>query len=568
MKRRVYRRATPPPARPLDLPIAAVMAPLGVVTIAFAAFLPSLGNDWVQWDDGLNFLDNPHYRGLGPTQLRWMFTTVHSSHWIPLTWITLGFDYVLWGMNPFGYHLTNLVLHALGALTFYFVAMRLLRPGAGPVATDWRLRAAAAFTALFYAVHPLRVESVTWITERRDVLSGVLYVLTILTYLRAAAPDGDDTGRRRAYWTSVTLFALSLLAKTMTVPLPVLLLLLDVYPLTRLPAAWREWTGARVRLVLLEKVPFVALSAAGTVIAIVAQEGEFTTATKFGVIERAAVTLYSYTLYLRETVWPVGLTPLHEIPFHLNPFEPRFVASGAFMIAVTVAAVCLRRRAPWLAAGWAAYILALLPVSGVVHAGRVIAADRYTYLPALWMALPVGGLALHLLASPRLARRARVVVVASGAAIILAFSALTWEQTKIWQNTATLWFHALRIAPSAIGHTNYGEELRAQGRLHEARRHLESAVGINPNFAVAHNMLGNILGGLGERDLARHHFRESIRSNPRWASPHNNLGVMFAQDGRWAEALEHFEAALRVDPGFDAARINAENTRREIAKAR
>src|SRR5438132_2794902 len=243
------------------------LVPLLVAFSTLAAFLPTLHNQFVAWDDGKNFLDNRHYRGLAWTHLRWMWTT-HGGHYIPLTWMTFGLDYLLWGMNPFGYHLTSLLLHAANAVVFFFVARRILTLALpGPSERGHALAVSAGVAALVFAIHPLRVESVAWVTERRDVLSGLFYLSTILMYLRAC--EREERGRGW-YWLSVAVFVCALLSKSMVVNLPVVLLILDVYPLRRLGGSI-GWWSAPARRVYVEKIPFVLLAAAASVVALMAQ---------------------------------------------------------------------------------------------------------------------------------------------------------------------------------------------------------------------------------------------------------------------------------------------------------
>src|SRR5213596_1562525 len=226
--------------------------------VTFIAFLPTLRNQFVDWDDFKNFLDNPYYRGLAWTQLRWMWTT-HLGHYIPLTWMTFGLDYLLWGMNPLGYHLTNLLLHAANAVVFFFVVRRILTLALpSPSEHGYALAVSSGVAALVFAIHPLRVESVAWVTERRDVLSGLFYLVAILLYLRACERGARGRGW---YWLSVAVFGCALLSKSMVVNLPVVLLILDVYPLRRLGGAL-GWWSARARRVYVEKIPFVLLAAA------------------------------------------------------------------------------------------------------------------------------------------------------------------------------------------------------------------------------------------------------------------------------------------------------------------
>src|SRR3989454_5913609 len=289
------------------------LVPVLVALVTFAVFLPALQNQFVNWDDPTNFLDNPYYRGLGWSQLRWMWTTTHLGHYIPLTWMTLGLDYLLWGMNPFGYHLTSLLLHAANAVVFFFVVHRIL-----PLALPSRyerghaLAVAAGFAALVFAIHPLRVESVAWVTERRDVLSGLLYLLTILIYLRACERGARGRGW---YWLSVAVFVCALLSKSMVVNLPVVLLILDVYPLRRLGGA-SGWWSEPARPVYVEKIPFVLLAAAASAIAVIAQSSVHAAASlaQLSVLGRLAVSAYGLSFYLWKMVVPVNLSPLYELP--------------------------------------------------------------------------------------------------------------------------------------------------------------------------------------------------------------------------------------------------------------
>src|SRR5438128_1160061 len=285
------------------------LVPLLIAVVTFATFLPALHNQFVNWDDDKNFLENPHYRGLGWTHLRWMWRTTQLGHYIPLTWMTFGLDYLLWGMNPLGYHLTNLLLHAANAVVFFFVARRILTLALpGPSERGHALAVSAGVAALVFAIHPLRVESVAWVTERRDVLSGLFYLSTILMYLRAC--EREERGRGW-YWGTVALFVGALLSKSMVVNLPVVLLILDVYPLRRLGGA-RRWVRAPARCVYIEKIPFVLLAAAASAIAVMAQSSVHAAASlaQLSLPGRLVVSAYGLGFYLWKMVVPVNLSPL------------------------------------------------------------------------------------------------------------------------------------------------------------------------------------------------------------------------------------------------------------------
>src|SRR6058998_3018459 len=281
-------------SRRLELQHAVI--PLVIAFSTFAAFLPTLHNQFVSWDDDKNFLENPDYRGLAWTNLRWMWTT-HLGHYIPLTWMTLGLDYLLWGMNPLGYHLTSLLLHAANAVVFFFIVRRILtRALPSPSERGYALAVSAGVAALGFAIHPLRVESVAWVTERRDVLSGLFYLSAILIYLRAC--EGGARGRGW-YWLSVAVFVCALLSKSMVVNLPVVLLILDVYPLRRLGGFVGWWSGP-ARRVYVEKIPFVFLAAAASAVALMAQLSVHTVTSlaQLSVPGRLAVSAYGFSFYL------------------------------------------------------------------------------------------------------------------------------------------------------------------------------------------------------------------------------------------------------------------------------
>src|SRR5437879_4124817 len=336
------------------------LVPLLVALVTVTAFLPALQNQFVNWDDSENFLDNLHYRGLAGTHLRWMWTTFHMGHYAPLTWMTLGLDHLVWGMNPLGYHLTSLFLHAANAVVFYVLARRILtlaRPGLAD--RGHALAASAGFAALVFAIHPLRVESVAWVTERRDVLSGLFYLLTILVYLRACAREAPG---RRSYWLSVALFGCALLSKSMAVSLPIVLLILDVYPLRRLggPLGW--WSEP-ARRVYVEKIPFVLLAAAASALAVRAQVLLHSMAPldQLSVPARLAVSAYGLSFYLWKMLVPSNLSPLYERPLAVDPLAMPFILSYGVVLAITAIALALRRRVPGLSASWSAYVVALLP---------------------------------------------------------------------------------------------------------------------------------------------------------------------------------------------------------------
>ena len=526
-------------AEPRDL------LPLIAFGVTALAFLPALGGGFIDWDDGSLLLRNPWYRGLGPTNLAWMVSTVRMGHWMPLNWISFGLDYVLWGMNPLGYHLTNVLLHAATGAALYVVAKRLLRAAlTGQPTTEGWLRGGALVAALAFSLHPLRVESVAWITERRDVLSGLFYLLTIWAYLRYV-----ERRSRGAYWTTVGCFALALMSKSMTASLPAVLLLLDVYPLRRLGGR-AGWITSEARRVWLEKLPFVVLAAAIAVVAfwaLVSGSG-LTPLRTLGLGARAALSIYALAFYVGKAFWPVHLSPLYELMLPIHPLETRFVLGGLTVASVTVAAFWLRHRWPGLLAAWLAFVVTLLPVLGIAHNGYQLAADRYTYLAGLSLALLAGG------AVAQWGRKA-LAVSALGLAALLA---LTWMQIPVWRSDETLWRHAVVLDPAAgVARSNLGAALTAERRYAEATRELERAAVLRPGYAEAWNNLGLALAPQpGRLPEAADAFRRALAARPRFGEAWNNLGVALATQGQVEGALIAFSKATVVDPSSAEARNN------------
>jgi Flp pilus assembly protein TadD len=530
------RRASATPPDPL---------PLVAFVVTALLFLPALGGGFIDWDDASLLVRNPWYRGLAPANLAWMFGTVRMGHWMPLNWISFGVDYVVWGMNPLGYHLTNVLLHAAAAAMLYVVARRLLRAALpGGFASDRWLRAGALVAALLFGLHPLRVESVAWITERRDVLSGLFYLLTLWGYLRYV-----ERPSRRAYGVSLGCFALALMSKSITASLPGVLLLLDIYPLRRLGGD-AGWFNRPARRVWLEKVPFVALSGAAAAVAFwaLASGSGLTPVRTLGVAERASLSIYALAFYVGKMFWPVRLSPLYELVLPVQPLETRFVLGALVVAVVTVAVVLVRRSLPALLVAWAAVVLTLLPVLGVAHNGYQLAADRYTYIAALPLAVLAGGLVA-------MGRRPALVPAVLALA---ALSVLTWAQIPAWRNDETLWRHAVSRDPaSGIARSNLGAALTAERRYEEGTRELERAVVLRPGYAEAWNNLGLALapqkGRLSEASDA---FRRALALRPSFGEAWNNLGVTLAMQGRSEGAIEAFEKATMADPASAEARNN------------
>jgi hypothetical protein len=475
---------------------------LVTVIVPLVVLSPALWNGFV-WDDHFNLVTNRGYRGLGWAQLQWMSTTTLLSHWIPVTWMTFGLDYVLWGMNATGYHLTNLLLHTANALLFLLVGRRLVRLAA-PTTAEIAVLSGAAVASLFFSVHPLRVESVAWITERRDVLSGFFFLAAILAYLRAQ--DDQNVRDHRWFAISIACFQLGVLSKSIVVTLPVVLLILDVYPLRRLEWSPVRWFTRDGRHVFLEKLPFVPMTVVGSFVAtsIIGRANEFT---PLSLVERLALTVHSFWFYVWKTAVPVRLSPLYELPNHIDLRQPRFVAAVLAALGLTVLAALLARRWPAMLIAWLTYLVIVGPVSGIRHTGIQVAADRYTYLSCLPWAMLVGA-GVTAIVQARLVgalttqtfRRISIVL----ASWLLALALITAQQTLVWRDSETLWRHALAVDPQCFAcHHNLGSALLHRGMNTAAIEHFERAIVIRPPASSARGGLVFAHMASGAPDEAR-----------------------------------------------------------------
>jgi len=481
-------------------PRAAVAAAIVVLTLL--AFRGVLSNAFVIYDDNVYVTENVHVqKGLDGESIAWAFTTTDGSNWHPVTWLSHMLDVQLFGLDAGRHHGTNLLLHASNAVLLFLLLVRM-------TGALWR----PAFVACLFAVHPLHVESVAWIAERKDVLSTLFWLLTLAAWLSYLE---SKTAAR--YLLVVLLYGLGLMAKPMLVTLPFTLLLLDFWPLRRFALA----LGSRALAGLLrEKAPLFAMAAASCVVTLVAQRsgGSLETLEGLRFAERLANAVLAYASYLSKTFWPASLAVFYPHP-HAGLLAWSVVGSALLLAGVTALALRLARRAPFVAFGWFWYVGTLLPVIGLVQVGSQSMADRYTYVPliGLFVAISWG------LAELGRGRSVRYAVASLAGASLVALFVTGRVQVGHWADSVALFEHTLAVT--------------------------------SPN-CLAHNDLGIVLFGMGRTDEAIAHFREALRIQPDYAEAHNNLGAALAQTNRVPEALEHFRQAVRLKPGFEEARDN------------
>jgi hypothetical protein len=521
---------------------ATALAALLVAAAVLAAFLPALGYGFAPIDDEKNFLDNPSFRGLGLPQLAWMFTAHHSGHYIPVTWLTLGLDYTLWGQRPFGYHLTSLLFHLANAVAFLLLCVRLLRREAR--AGDALAGALAA--ALLFAVHPLRVESVAWISERRDLVCGLFCLLALHAYVTAA----EASGQRRRWAMALTcgLFAAALLSKGIAVALPVAFLALDVTLLRRLPPQLSRWSAPELRAVILEKaaVLAVALLSAATTLAAIGYVLE--PVRSMGLGARLATAVYGLTFYAQKTVLPYPLPLLvYHAPFLRLSASEVAVRAGLLVAAAAAALAAWRRGAPGLLAAAATYAAFVLPVSGLLQAGPQLVAHRYSYHSCWPWALLLGFAVCRWLGSgPEEARR-RMAAAAGGLLLASGLVVLTRRQLALWRDPLTFSTAAAEASPAAWQprYTLAGIHLRA-GRWEEAARQLRVGLVHDPAAAPLLNMAALLFATCPDDRVRSGHESRALAER-----------LVGLTRGRDPWALFTFSAALAEDGDFGRAVVAA-----------
>jgi Flp pilus assembly protein TadD len=532
--------------RPCDREIA-----LALVLAVVMVFAHGLYNDFVQWDDPINLIDNKHFRGLGWTQIQWMLSTTLMGHYIPVTWLSFGLDYVLWGMEPAGYHFTNVVLHAANVVLFFFLALQLL-PRALPWATALEARAGAVLAALFFGIHPLRAESVAWATERRDVLSGLMFLTCLLCYVTSTVREGWP--RRWRLVAALMSFMLALLSKSITMTLPLALLILDFYPLRRLTLTPASWLGQAGRRVLLEKIPFILVGLAGAGISYwaVARHSFFTSSIEYPLSSRVLMALYSMCFYIAKTVLPVGLSPLYELPAKVDVVQGQFAAAALATLLITVSMLGLCRHWPSGCAAYVYYAIVIAPVGGLVHAGYQLAHDRYSYLSCLGFALLVGAIPVLLNRAAdqgRMSRRLVRIATTAVVAWIAVLGVLAWDQVRVWRNTESLWLHAVMAEPEcSICHNNVAAHLVNQGNLQAAATHFAHTLILRPDREKAHAGIGLALIKLDRSAEAEVHLKRAIATDPFDVTVLNNMTIALIRQAKFDQAIPYARRVLVLQP--------------------
>jgi protein O-mannosyl-transferase len=562
LKRRAAMQSV---SRVKSKPLAAGIVCTLLAAIVFLVFGQTLGHEFINYDDQEYVYENPKITGgLSLDGIQWAFTHVHAGNWHPLTTISHQLDCQLYGVQPWGHHLTNVLLHVLAAV-FLFLALREL------TGALW----SSAVVAAVFAIHPLRVESVAWIAERKDVLSGVFFMLTLWAYARYARSIRFSFGR---YATVVVLFALGLMCKPSLVTLPFVLLLLDYWPLRRV-ATWsltskvrrsaHDRSGSRrgeisssgelparkpIGYLLVEKWPLFVLSAVSCVATLAAQKQAVATVSQLAFEERVGNAIVSYVVYLGQMIWPVGLAVVYPYTARGLNIAPVLLAL-LLLLMISVVFIVWRRQFPFLVIGWLWFLGVLIPMIGIVQVGIQMRADRYTYLAQIGLYLLLTWGAVELLNKRR---HGRDVLIAVAVLIITGLTAESYVQASYWQNSEKLWNRVLaNTHDNSIAQNNLGLALKEKGHVDDAIGHFRKAIENCTNCSGVYNNLANAFVAKGDWMEAITWYRATIRSASQPdARNNNNLGIALARTGKPDEALAQFREAVGIDEDFPDAHYN------------
>ncbi len=558
-----------------------------VIAAALAtAYWPVRHNAFVNFDDESYITENQHVlHGLRARSIQWAFTSSHAANWHPLTWLSHMLDCEVFGLDSSGHHLSSVVIHIVNSIILLLVLFRL-------TGSVW----ASALTAAMFALHPLRVESVAWAAERKDVLSGFFGIVTIGAYIGYIQQP-----TRARYGVILLAFLLGLMSKPMLVTLPFILILLDYWPIGRLKgvrhrqrtAIWRGMSSQTPARIAIEKLPLLILAAMSAAVTYIVQQkaGAVAKIASLPLDERLRNAVVSYVRYVKKIFWPTDLAVLYPIDTHTLS-SAAAPAAAILLIAISLLTFKMRDRFPYLIVGWLWFLGSLIPVIGLVQVGAQAMADRYTYLPCIGILMALSwGLADLSARWPT----SRKFIASAGVVAVVIMTLLTRNQVPYWKNTQTLFSHTLEVTENNfVAHDILGISLFRDGRLGEALHQHQKALEINPNHAQAHSNIGNVYSERGDYDKAIEHYLQALQIDPNFSEAnhnlgltclkteriesaihcftavlqqhpdhleaHLNLGYAFRKSGRYADALEHFNRAIELNPDSAIGHTQAGNT--------
>jgi Tfp pilus assembly protein PilF len=543
-------------------------------------YLSALHHEFVEWDDSQYVVENVHIRSLDTAFFKWAFSAFHAGNWHPLTWISHAIDYAVWGSNALGHHLTSIVLHACNTVLVVLFIQTLLaaasradmNAGSSNFLSEPTILVAAGATGLLFGLHPLHVESVAWVAERKDLLCALFFLSSLVTYtnyvigqrpsaggwrvdIAAAADTGGKTlFKNTQYLLTLGFFVLALLSKPMAVSLPFVLLLLDWHPFSRI--------RSRTTLIAvgIEKLPFIALSLLSSVVTLLAQTagGAVVSLESVPLSTRMLVGIRSLLVYLGKMIVPLNLSPFYPYPANVAAMSGEYLVAIVLMIGITLLCVVMvNKQNLWLSV-WSYYVVTLAPVIGIVQVGRQAMADRYTYLPSLGPFLILGLAAAWAsrVTNPAPPRRpiGKAVLLVLAVVVAGAMTAATVHQVGIWKDSIRLWTHVIEQRPERIQLAYYyrGLAFLNMGRPGEAIGDFDRAIAMDPNFRDAFLNRGTAFENMGRYDRAIEDFNAAIAVSPSYETYYNR-GIAFEKTGRLDKAIADYHDAIAMDPSRDEA---------------
>ena len=500
----------------------------------FFVYWPVRNHDFIRYDDDKYVTDNRNMQsGLNARAIRWAFTSGHASNWHPVTWLSHMLDCEVFGLDPRGPHIVNLLFHVANTLLLLLALERM-------TGVFWP----SAFVAAVFGLHPLHVESVAWVAERKDVLSTFFWMLTLLAYAWYAEKPGITR-----YLLVLTLFAIGLMAKPMLVTLPFVLLLLDYWPLERMQVGRASGGNGQpgLRRVLLEKVPFMVLAVASSVVTFLVQQrgGAMQPIEAVDLRSRAANAIVACVSYIGKMFWPSDLAVLYPHPGS-SLSQGRVLLCGLLLIAAFICFLLLGRSRKYLAVGWLWYVVTLVPVIGLVQVGVQAMADRYTYIPLTGLVIIVAWSLAGVLPNWRYCRPALTIVAAASLSVL---AMATSRQLEHWQDSVTLFEHTLAVTTNNyVMHNNYANFLMESGRTVEAVEHFNRSLQIQAGRPEVHNNLGNAYSRLRKTDDAIEQYRKALSLSPNFADAHYNLALVLSERNKTEEAIKEYREAVRLNP--------------------
>jgi len=515
-----------------------------LVIVILAVYIQVCSHEFLNFDDYDYVTNNTHVTsGISGQNIIWAFTSVEASNWHPITWISHMIDVQLYGMNPSGHHFTNVVFHTISSVLLLLLLYRC-------TGLLWQ----SSFVAALFALHPMHVESVAWVAERKDVLSALFWFLTLLLYAEYMAKR-----KPLQYILTLSSFVLGLLSKPMLVTLPIVMLLMDFWPFGCYQYKEQDQEShqlfGRATALVLEKIPFFVCSFFSAAVTIYAQNkgGAIKTLDAVPIGLRIENTLISYVKYIARAFWPQDMAVLYPMPLTYQLWQ--VIGSILVLFFVTVAVIRFGRRCPYLPMGWSWFLVTLVPVIGIITVGSQSMADRYSYIPfiGLFIMAAWGGGAdlmkgLH---------QRKSILALFGGGVIIASAALTWQQLDYWRDNISLYNHTLEVTTgNFLIYDNLGSALDRKGYLDAAIQAHREAIRINPNYAAAYTNLGVIFERQGSLDAAIQAHREALRINPNFAEAHYNLGACLERKGSLEAAIQEYRENLRITPDATKAHVN------------